>query len=204
MSILNIIPARSFLNSGNITFYNGGNVAIGKTTATYNLDISGDLNTDNKIKENGNDLVPSGLVIMWYGSIASIPAGWTLCNGTNGAPNLSDFFIIPGNSDSNNFVMTNITGTNTQRGGTTDTIILQHNHTVTMDISGEHTHIYSRNSTGGGIKYRSAGGQYYGYSYSNTSTAGAHSHTYTTDVTGSSAVNANIPPYIALAYIMKL
>jgi len=203
MSILNIIPARSFLNSGNITFYNGGNVAIGKTTATYNLDISGDLNTDDKIKENGNDLVPRGLIIMWYGSIASIPAGWTLCNGMNGAPNLKDMFVITGNTDANNFVMTSITGTNTQRGGTADGIIIQHNHTITVDSSGSHTHDYERNTTAGYGTIQYAGGNDT-YRYADTSTAGAHSHTYTTDVTGSSATNANIPPYIALAYIMKL
>jgi hypothetical protein len=204
MSILNIIPARSFLNNGNVTFYNGGNVSIGKSSASYSLDISGDLNTDDKIKEGGIDLVPRGLIIMWYGNISTIPPGWTLCDGSNGAPNLKDMFVITGNTDANNFVMTSITGTNTQRGGTADGIIIQHNHTITVDSSGSHMHDYERNTTSSfswNIQYASGNDT---YRYADTSTAGAHSHTYTTDVTGSSAVNANIPPYIALAYIMKL
>jgi hypothetical protein len=38
-----------------------------------------------------------------------------------------------------------------------------------------------------------------------TSSAGAHAHTYTgtTDSTGTSGTNANLPPYYALCYIMK-
>ena len=38
--------------------------------------------------------VPSGVIVMWSGSIASIPTGWVLCNGSNGTPNLTDRFVI--------------------------------------------------------------------------------------------------------------
>jgi hypothetical protein len=38
---------------------------------------------------------------------------------------------------------------------------------------------------------------------SDTNSAGTHNHTFTTDATGSSGTNANLPPYYALAYIMK-
>jgi microcystin-dependent protein len=42
---------------------------------------------------------PSGGIIMWNGSVASIPLGWVLCDGTNGTPNLTDKFIMgAGNS----------------------------------------------------------------------------------------------------------
>jgi len=37
---------------------------------------------------------PSGGIIMWSGSIASIPGGWLLCNGTSGTPDLRDRFIV--------------------------------------------------------------------------------------------------------------
>ena len=36
-----------------------------------------------------------------------------------------------------------------------------------------------------------------------TGNAGSHNHTFTTDSTGSSGTNANLPPYYALCYIMK-
>lgn len=37
---------------------------------------------------------PSGGIIMWSGSIASIPSGWLLCNGTSGTPDLQDRFVV--------------------------------------------------------------------------------------------------------------
>jgi len=43
--------------------------------------------------------VPSGCILIWSGSIASIPTGYYLCNGQNGTPNLQDSFIVgSGNS----------------------------------------------------------------------------------------------------------
>jgi len=38
--------------------------------------------------------VPTGGIIMWSGTIASIPSGWSLCDGSNGTPDLTDKFII--------------------------------------------------------------------------------------------------------------
>ncbi len=38
--------------------------------------------------------VPSGVIALWSGSIASIPSGWVLCNGSNGSPDLRDKFIV--------------------------------------------------------------------------------------------------------------
>ncbi len=43
---------------------------------------------------NANSGMPAGGIIMWSGTIASIPAGWALCNGANGTPDLTDKFII--------------------------------------------------------------------------------------------------------------
>lgn len=38
--------------------------------------------------------VPAGGIIMWSGSIASVPSGYVLCDGTNGTPNLKDSFVV--------------------------------------------------------------------------------------------------------------
>lgn len=38
------------------------------------------------------DGVPGGVIVMWSGS--ALPAGWALCDGTNGTPNLLDRFIF--------------------------------------------------------------------------------------------------------------
>ena len=43
--------------------------------------------------------VPSGGIIMWSGSIGSIPSGYVICNGSNGTPDLRDRFVVgAGNS----------------------------------------------------------------------------------------------------------
>lgn len=34
-----------------------------------------------------------GQIILWSGSIGSIPAGWALCDGANGTPDLRDAFV---------------------------------------------------------------------------------------------------------------
>lgn len=38
--------------------------------------------------------IPVGGIILWSGSIVSIPAGWALCDGTLGTPNLRDRFVV--------------------------------------------------------------------------------------------------------------
>jgi hypothetical protein len=38
--------------------------------------------------------IPSGGILLWSGSIGSIPAGYVLCNGNNGTPDLRDRFIV--------------------------------------------------------------------------------------------------------------
>ncbi|MCP4582293.1 MAG: tail fiber protein [candidate division Zixibacteria bacterium] len=38
--------------------------------------------------------IPQGAIIMWSGTIASIPDGWALCDGSFGTPNLMDRFIL--------------------------------------------------------------------------------------------------------------
>lgn len=37
---------------------------------------------------------PSGFIGMWSGTIASIPSGWALCDGSSGTPDLTDKFIV--------------------------------------------------------------------------------------------------------------
>jgi hypothetical protein len=38
--------------------------------------------------------VPAGAIIMWSGSIGSIPAGYYICDGNNGTPDLRDRFVV--------------------------------------------------------------------------------------------------------------
>ena len=42
--------------------------------------------------------IPAGVIVMWSGTIATIPAGWALCDGTGGTPDLTDKFIVGANT----------------------------------------------------------------------------------------------------------
>jgi len=61
---------------------------------------------------------------MWSGTIATIPSGWALCNGSNGTPDLRNHFVICADADSSGVAMTSYTGSATQTGGS-----LHHTHT---------------------------------------------------------------------------
>lgn len=39
-------------------------------------------------------MLPVGVIALWHGSIATIPGGWHLCDGTAGTPDLRDRFIV--------------------------------------------------------------------------------------------------------------
>lgn len=140
-------------------------------------------------------LVPAGMIMIWSGSVGSIPSGWTLCNGSNSTPDLRDKFIIGAGS-------TYAVGAT---GGSANAVVVDHTHTATTDTAAAHTHAVPTNSVtgpgnmGGGrfVNGDNAGGNV------NTTSGGAHSHSVTVASAGVSGANANLPPYYALCYIMK-
>ena len=137
-----------------------------------------------------NNPIPKGVITIWYGIIANIPTGWVLCDGTNETPNLIDRFIV--GAGSTYTVAETGGGAVTGSGG---------GHTHSLVSSGAHDH--------GGVTGAIA-------TFS-TGTAGValdvndHTHTIASSGTHTHSVNAvgththtNLPPYYALAYIMKL
>ncbi len=67
-------------------------------TYTGNVQVTGNV-TAASFSGVASGAVPLGGIIMWNGSVASIPSGWALCNGANGTPDLRDRFIVgAGNS----------------------------------------------------------------------------------------------------------
>ena len=38
--------------------------------------------------------LPGGVIVMWSGALDKIPAGWALCDGNNGTPDLSNRFVM--------------------------------------------------------------------------------------------------------------
>lgn len=163
--------------------------------------------------------VPSGAILMWSGTIATIPSGWYLCDGTNGTPNLTNKFIIGADADDGGAAKTSITGSATQTGGSKDAIVVSHTHTASTASAGSHHHeLVSPYQNTGGLTssnyialLESSGTpndyQLQGHgsapTLGNSSTEGSHTHTVTVNSAGSSGTNANLSPYFALAYIMK-
>ena len=140
----------------------------------------------------------AGMILMWSGTIASIPSGFLLCNGSSGTPDLRDKFIIGANADSGGAAKTNITGTPSQTGGSKDASLPSHTHTATVTDPG-HFHTAALANQGGQNVNANPGVT---LTNGNTSTA-TTGITVANSTEGVSATNANLVPYYALAFIMK-
>lgn len=99
------------------------------------------------------DTVPTGLIAMWSGSIANIPAGWALCNGANGTPDLQNRFVVGAGSTYGVGVTggaDSVTLTQAQIPSHTHSISSNggHSHTASSNTAGNHSHSGSTNTTG--------------------------------------------------------
>lgn len=133
--------------------------------------------------------IPAGAIFLWSGSIGSIPAGYVLCNGSSGTPDLRDRFVVGAGST----YAVNATG------GSADAAVVSHTHTATVTDPG-HTH-------GKFVGDQNIGGAGSGNSIpGNNAVAMPNAFTGVTvaiSTAGVSGTNANLPPYYALCYIMK-
>lgn len=160
------------------------------------------------------DAIPKGVIVMWSGSVAQIPDGWTLCDGSIGTPDLRDRFII---GSGGSYALA-ATGGEAQHNLTINEMPI-HNHEITdgagvhthpIQNGGNHQHPYSHGSdtTSAGHAADTNNGsptQYTEYAGIHTHTmdaTGGHNHVVNNKGTGQS--HNNLPPYYALAFIMKL
>ena len=171
----------------------------GDTTGTVNFDGSADVVITSSFR--------AGMIMMWSGSVASIPSGWHLCDGLNGTPDLRGRSIMGAIDDgiADFSVGKSGDGTIPSHDHNAD-----HNHTAGSSTGGAHTHTYRKwgesaptNSFSGGSTVTAQN-----VSTQATSSDGDHSHTITVDTktmnTGTSGTGTEvIPKYYALAYIMK-
>jgi len=160
----------------------------------------------------------TGMIVLWSGDIGAVPLGWALCDGDNDTPDLRERFVM----GASNSVREGTTGgykdgqiINHTHGGNTDTKG-KHKHTGSTTSAGKHRHsqIPSSSSIYGGGAQQPAGvsgpdsqtGEAGAHTHDIAlNEAGNHSHTITTGnpSNGVSAEGRNLPPYYALAYIMK-
>lgn len=153
----------------------------------------------------------TGLIVMWSGTIASIPAGWALCNGANGTPDLRDRFVVgagttyaPGATGG---AATHNHGVTVDGTALTTAQLPSHNHTMfanvasDTDLSGATSVAYRTTSSPGESEYvLSTGGATAATLGLTGSTGSGDTHAHT----ASSANASSLPPYYALAFIMKL
>jgi len=201
------------------------------------------------------ETIPIGCILLWSGSVSSIPSGWALCNGSNGTPDLRNRFIIgagstyavnaTGGSTTKNLAHTHTqeaTGSESSHTHTQVNTGSESRHTHTQGNTGNessHTHLVEGLTAVGGTGSGGAGNFYsiiegstqHIHALSITSNAGSsHSHTNPTTNAGSAHSHSNpttnagsphshtnpttdsalsatqdiMPPYYALAYIMKV
>jgi hypothetical protein len=155
------------------------------TTANITVDTYGRV-TNANTGSFTTGIFPTGGIIMWSGSVATIPSGWYLCNGANGTPDLRNRFVVGAGS----------TYAPAATGGSADAVTVSHTHTIT-DPTHSHLETYF-DANGGG--YGLIGGP---NNYNATKQTGSSSTGISVDTAGVSGTNANLPPYYALAFIMK-
>ena len=115
-------------------------------------------------------VIPAGIIMLWSGSSGSIPAGWALCNGTNGTPDLRDKFVI---GASLSYSVGGI-------GGNKDLVVPSHTHsaTATSTFSGAALSAHSHTFAGSALA-----------THTHAFTGAAlpnHSHTFTGDALSTS------------------
>jgi microcystin-dependent protein len=153
--------------------------------------------------------IPNGVIVMWSGSINNIPAGWALCDGNNGTPNLSE-----------KFVMATVSDTEIKQTGGSDT----HSHIYTGVP--EHNHaVFASDPNDAGINFLHRGDVpetpppcgggvceetwcyecIYELSEAYPVRESKNVNTDPSGVSNPSTQPANsLPPYYKLAYIMKI
>jgi len=216
---------RHLANGAGATTYTFGTFA--KVTLAGLLDkIQEQHDNIEALKNNAQYTFVRGMIMLWSGTIATIPAGWHLCDGTNGTPNLMDRFVVCASTDNINDPLHYYTPgpnyANPEIGGAE---YHRHHCTVTLQAGDlpAHRHAFSGDDMLKEGCYNTAMNNETAHPAGNCGATGTETgKNYLTDndiyATDGTLVNAAtsktlafytassdaLPPYYALAYIMKL
>lgn len=172
--------------------------------------------------------IPAGVIVMWSGAVSAIPAGWRLCDGGGGTPDLRGRFVVGASQDSgaaNAGAAYNVANTGGEDKHVLTTAELAththvgnalpaHDHNIDPGGTHEHTGWARQIYDGSGNHWAASPSYGNGVSVDSSITAATGSHTHNADPTGagtpsvqntgSNTAHENRPRYYALAYIMKL
>lgn len=133
--------------------------------------------------------VPVGGIIMWSGSVEDIELPWALCDGTNSTPDLRHKFVV--GAGAKNDIIVNPG----DAGGSADSVVVAHTHGISSSSGGLLGNVSIANGFDGGSGGSSAAVNGVGsIAITNLSVSSF----------GETGVNKNLPPYYALAYIMRI
>jgi len=151
------------------------------TEAMLGFDVAtqGELDDHASDADAHHDPMPSGVITMWSGSASNVPSGWTLCDGSDGTPDLRGRFVVGAGGS----YASGDTGGSEQVQLSEDEIA-SHAHTVEWSESDY--------GTGSTTSIGSATSEY------DPDTA------METTSSGGDQPHENRPPYYALAFIMKV
>ena len=161
--------------------------------------------------------IPSGVIVMWSGTSSNIPAGWLLCDGSNGTPDLRDRFIV---GAGNQYSRGDIGGSNSVTLTTAQ--MPNHSHSANSSGSWNIQNIRLKNPNyipqmkaysflnGSSLSYGTTGSKNILDFIETDSSGGAQvtgscsvSISTTISSSGSGNSHENRPPYYALCFIMK-
>lgn len=197
------------VNANEIVLYNeiNGNLDFANIKAALQNAANGfvKLDADAKVPvAQLPDIMPSGIIVMWSGLLANIPAGWSLCDGAGGTPDLREKFVMgapaatepgdTGGANSKTLAVANLPSHTHAKGS------------LVADSGGYHRHgIATWEADGGTVQIMRHTGQP-GTRLDLTSLyADAHPHTISgsTASAGSGTAFDNRPAYYEIAFIQK-
>lgn len=152
---------KAVAGSGDVTISNSGtngaagvlNVAVNDATnanPVTALTISQAGISAPSVMQAGAALIPRGVIVPYWGSLTAIPAGWLLCDGTNGTPDLRGQWLA--GASTGGWYVGQTFGALSQTVSTASAG--SHNHTGSTVAAGGHTHSGTTDTQG----YHSHGG----------------------------------------------
>lgn len=144
-----------------------------------------------------NAAIPKGVIVMWSGSAADIPAGWALCDGGENRPDLRGRFILGAGTPSN----AELAGQYTAAG----IALADHNsggetmHALSIAEMPEHSH--SMTMYGADLDASWDDDNYF---YTTWSKYSKNKNTPGTSSAGGGRPHNNMPPFYTLCFIIKL